>query len=683
MKSYLLLTLFSCSIYPLFSEVRIYFNNVKIEEGVFTTTDGGILFSEDLSLQARSIQYNKQKKILEASGDLLLQYNSRFFTADALYYDFNMHKGVAHNAITKEKVWYSGGKEITLNPDHSIIIENLFFTPYETKAPHPFSLDAKLAGISKDQTLFAKKIQAQAMGIPLFYWPRLQLNLKNLPESAIRYKVQWNSGQYPQVGFWYPLTSSDNAKATIRVEYRLGRGVDGALETESYSKNHRMSFETKNYYSYDTFYNDNNPKQEMGRYRFQGRFTTKTAKENYTVFAQYDKVSDRNLRQDFPSDQFELADPIRTEVIIRNKEPFSLATLAFRPRFNTFEGFKQELPLFDLSLAPLNLGFGGPILENRFKASYLDYVYSNNLDNTLPGFESARLETHQNLCWPRSIGGIQLLPEVGFIGIFYGNNQTNHASWQAVMNYGGKASCPLQKDFGEIRHLMTPYIAYFGLTHPTVSFSDHFIFALDDGLYQINQLTLGINNALLKTNEEPFFDWNCYFLSFFDQSSFTKTFPKLKSKISFNFSNFLFENDLGWNFQKSEFDVANFLLQWSASKDFAISLNLLHRGQYEWKKDDRSNFILDVARSISDLRSSPLSDNRDTLLTRFEWHFAPNWTFRFQHHTGWGRSTEPSYTEMKADLYTIINSIWKVRLSYMRTVRDDQVTFGMTLVPRN
>ena len=142
-----------------------------------------------------------------------------------------------------------------------------------------------------------------------------------------------------------------------------------------------------------------------------------------------------------------------------------------------------------------------------------------------------------------------------------------------------------------------------------------------------------------------------------------------------------FSSNFGWNTEENVLNYANFALQWTASKDYAFSLEWLHRSKYHWRKDDHSNYILDVTRTASQLLDSPLSDGRNTLLAKAQLRLAPNWTCRIQTHTGWGRGArEKGYTEGKVDFYTLVATNWQLRLSYMHTVRDDQFRCGLSLV---
>ncbi|MCB1084156.1 MAG: hypothetical protein KDK61_07580, partial [Simkania sp.] len=83
---------------------------------------------------------------------------------------------------------------------------------------------------------------------------------------------------------------------------------------------------------------------------------------------------------------------------------------------------------------------------------------------------------------------------------------------------------------------------------------------------------------------------------------------------------------------------------------------------------------------------SPLSDGRNTLLTRLQMKLAPQWIARLESHIGWGRGGEPNYNEAKVELITMISTSWRLRLIFMHSPaphkKNDRFTFGLSLVKK-
>ncbi len=95
---------------------------------------------------------------------------------------------------------------------------------------------------------------------------------------------------------------------------------------------------------------------------------------------------------------------------------------------------------------------------------------------------------------------------------------------------------------------------------------------------------------------------------------------------------------------------------------------------------------MEVTRDIHDLLHSPLSDGRNTLLSRLQIKIAPQWVVRLESHIGWGRGGEPNYNEGKFDLITMISTSWRLRLTFIHSLaphkKNDQFTFGLSLVKK-
>jgi hypothetical protein len=79
------------------------------------------------------------------------------------------------------------------------------------------------------------------------------------------------------------------------------------------------------------------------------------------------------------------------------------------------------------------------------------------------------------------------------------------------------------------------------------------------------------------------------------------------------------------------------------------------------------------------LLDSPLSDQRKTFLSHFFLRLNPFVTFHIETHHG-KRVKEPWYSEYKIDLYTMVSSNWKIRISYQKTQTDKKFTFDYFLM---
>ncbi|GAB4191858.1 MAG: hypothetical protein Tsb0015_13900 [Simkaniaceae bacterium] len=656
--------------------------------GILSTDEGGVITGPGLRIQARHLIYtNRLQKgkwiqTVEAWGDLMADFNGRVYIGDHLSYDFVSKSGIIIGGRTAITPWYISGQQITLQPKGCYIISDASVTTSET-ADRLWDIKAKQLEICDKYYASAKVIQARVGGFPVFAIPYYRANLKQFwNDSPASYKVVWDKGQGPRFTMRYRTYATEDFDLYLRFDYRLKRGVGGALETNYYAPSGRGLFLTKNYLAYDTFFNDNNPNKFGTRYRLQGQLQYHSEGEKTEIYGSWDKISDQELPGDFHMEDFELNIQKLTRFYIRQQEKAALLDFHFKPRINYFDSLKQELPQMNLSMHPWAFSKLGIISENRVKAGYLDYVYAEEIDNFVFDFNAWRMQAKHNIYRPFHTKAVSFTPSIGIDGIFYSNSPEHDAAGQFVLQYSLDAKSYLSKGYRGFVHTLRPYMQYLGLTSPTIRPDNVYIFSIQDGLHQLNQLRIGLQNDIFSSGQPilPRFAVDIYALGFFWDTSFQKKFPKLFTDIQWNFPKIRTSAKLGWNLEENVLDVGNVRIAWTWNEYFAIAGEFRHRSRFYWKKADLDNYILDVARPISELLDSPLSDQRNAALLTFQMQIAPEWIVRLQSHYGWGRKNEPGYAEAKIDLLGLISSSWRARLSYMHTVRDDRVTFGLSLV---
>ena len=274
------------------------------------------------------------------------------------------------------------------------------------------------------------------------------------------------------------------------------------------------------------------------------------------------------------------------------------------------------------------------------------------------------------------------------IGILYSNSPENDTQAVGILSYEGKLQTSFYRNFKKQKHTITPYVEYQGLTKPTVSSGNHYIFGLSDGYAPINIIKAGILNTLTslnKTKGSPSLEIDAYTNLFLGYTQSPVIDPRAYVTLNANLPSIFLHTDTAWNINKKTMDFSNSQLGYTFSENIAVSVEYRYRSIYDWRKADHSNFILNSFRPQSELLNSPLSDKRSTFLYHFFVRVTPSWSLHVESHTGWGRknnriNSEPSYDEYKIELQTLLNSGWKVKLSYEHTQKDDRFTFDYYLL---
>jgi hypothetical protein len=658
------------------------------EEGVLTTEQGGVVTAPDLRIQARRIVYTK--KTVEgapvynivAEGDLMLEYDEIILVGDRLEYDFQTRTGFIENGRTATGPWFIAGDRIEICPDGGFTIINGFVTTSENRRPE-WQIQAETTYVALNQYIEAHAVRFKFMDVPLVKVSKFRANLKAIFDNPLRFYARWGGKQGPRGGVIYEVISNDRFKAFARFDYRLNRGPGGGVETYYRSSDGKEIFQTINYAANDNCISD---LHEKIRYRFQGIYRNKVLDDKVSIDLTYDKLSDLEMPTDYNDRGLELDTAGRTQLELIRKEENWIANFLGRVRVNQFQTVKQELPTFGTSWRPFEIGHSGVISENFFKASYLDFTYANDFTHAID-YNATRVELQNHLYRPFHKGVFKATPELGSVLIFYGNSPKHDPRWLFLGKAGIEVNTSLYRNFCSGKHLIEPYVNYNYLTSPTINPHQHYIFDIDDGWFRLNTARIGCRQQLICHDPDGLF-FRSYWAdiwtnAFIDTPAVKEAFPKLYGRLQFNtFPTLHHTLQTAWNFHARQVDHFNIRTLWTYSKDFALSGEYRHRCAFDWRKADHLNFILDSFRSINELRHSPLSDRRDTLLLHLFYRLNPTWSVECESRHGWNRHREPAYDEYEIDLSGRLRGGWNVRFSYQHRedTLDDRfaiyITFG-------
>jgi len=658
-------------------EITVELRNPTYKNGTLYTNEGGVIHGQDIRIQANSIQYVHKRDgaqeihKIEAEGSLIVQYKGHVYVGHKLNYDFVSNSGIIYKGKALSSSWYVGADQIELKTDESYEAKNAFITACENKESS-WDLSAEKVQVFKQNLLEANNIHFHILKTPVFWLPKLKLNLQKFEESVIRKTITWDSGQGPRAELRTQLYSWRDFAIFGRVGYRWSTGWQGALETEYAPPNSKIFFVTRSYAGTDRL--TTAPNKEF-RYRLQGDYHWKAADNKTEAAIKWDKYNDVRMPSDFKSSDFEVNSAKQTFFWLHTQKPFAITSFKIRPRLNLFESIKQDLPTFYSSLLPIPLGKTGILSTFRTKASYLDFAYSHQLltpssFHSLSDFHSGRLEIQESLYRPFYLGPLTVTPQVGGIGILYTNSTSHQSKALGVLHYNLDLSASGYHTFETYQHKIEPYASFAALSRPTVSSHDHYIFSIQDGYDKINQIQIGVRNLFYTKNPEPHFKADVYANAFFSDPTIPQLIPRLYLWFGWRLPSLYLTFHNAWNFRHHRLDFSTVRCKWTINEDIALSLEGRYRSKYDWRKADHENFILDVTRPESELLSSPLSDRRITLLTDLFIRFSPFWECRIQSHHGFYRTTEHPYNEIQVNLFTWLSSTLKLRISLSHTDKE-------------
>lgn len=653
-------------------------------DGVLSTEKGGVIQGPRLRIQARKIQYTKKKSedgpssILEAEGDLLVQFGDYIFVGEHLYFDFGKNEGILTQGRTGMLPWFFGGDIIELRADGTYIIQNGYITTSENTEPE-WQLTAETLSLEQEQFINAQHIKLLFGEVPLFVFPSFKTNLDSVFDYPIRYRFRWGGKQGPRFGLTYEFLSWQNLKLFLRLDYRITRGPGGGLEIRYISEDKKIHFQSINYVANDSSVFN---LREKIRYRFEGDYQQFLNHDKTRIELSWDKISDIDMPTTYVDKDFYYETAKKTEFEIRHQEKNWVSHFYVHVRVNNFQTIKEELPTLSLNVRPLALGQTGIICQQQAEVSFLDFKYARQLEHVHDYF-SSRLEYSPQFYRPFQLGHWTFTPQAGGVLIFYGNSQNDEPKWLSIASTGANLQTELYRFYGPLKHTMIPYLSYHYYACPTIQPKDHYIFDINDGWYRLNYFTFGVRNSVyekFKEGSSQILFADLYAHAFLDTKTIYQTIPKAYARvIYFSTPTLKHTIDTAWNIEHQQLDHLNYRCDFTLDADFAISAEFRHRDSWDWRKIDRDNFFLDMYRSEKELRHSPLSDRRDTLLFHCFYRFHPLWAVELASRQGWYRRHQPNYTEYEVNLMTTIQTAWNLTFSYQHTQNDDRVAVYMNV----
>lgn len=645
-------------------------------DGILTTEKGGVITGPQIRIQATHLQYTKKKidetptVMVEATGNLFIEFGEYQFVGEKLIYDFQKQEGVIYYGKTSSGPWFFGGKSIELRSDGSYIIHEGYVTTSERYSPD-WEIFSHEVHVSAERDLEAKNVEIWVNKYKILFIPSIKANLDTVFDSPVRYRFKWGGSEGPRFGITYELFAWEHWKTFIRLDYRITRGPGGGIETYYHSPDFTTEFQSINYVARDSSLLS---PHEKFRYRFEGIFKKKLANNKVTVLLTYDKISDLDMPSNYYDNNFNLETSKRTQLLVSRREENWIANFYTRVRINNFQTVKQELPTLSMHYRPFVLGNSGVIMDNRAQVSYLDFQYASDLPD-VKDYASTRLEYKPSFYCPLEAGPLTFTPELAGVGIFYGTSPQHEERWLAVGIAGATLNTSLYRTTPLAKHLIEPYASFYYYSPPTVSPHDHYIFDINDGWDQLNIATFGIRSSLYKKRNNHVLSRilfsDIYFHAFPKTSHIRPLIPRVYSRFVFFVVPTVRQTlEAAWDVRHNQISHYNTRLEWTLNADFAVSTEYRHRNAFSWRKDNHDSFFLEAFHSENRLRHSQVSDQRDTLLFNFFYRFHPQWSCQFSARHGWNRRHEPPYTEYEIDLFTTIQTAWNLKFSFQRREHD-------------
>ncbi|MGM0439624.1 MAG: LPS-assembly protein LptD [Chlamydiota bacterium] len=652
------------------------------KDGVLSTKHGGVITGDKIRIQAQRIKYirkiDEDEQVIKvtASGDVMVEYGDRIFIGEKLEYDFVEERGTVYDAKTNIENWYIGGEFIELRPDQSFFIKRAYVSSCES-AESDWQLAAQNIIIKQSRILSAHSIQMRFIKVPVFWIPSFSANIDTLMDAPFTFKMRWGGGHGARFNLGYRFWANEYFKGVANLDYSWRRGWGGGIDTHYEYEPNNEKFYTHNFIAYDRTRHER-------RFRFDGIYQRTLGDERTFLDLKYDRLSDRSMASDYHDKDFDLKTAGMTALTLQRQRDNWTGSFLSRLRINSFQTITQELPTFHLSNRPFNLGDSGFITNNQATVSYLDLKYADGLPTSYQDYNSTRLMTHDNIYRPFKLHKFTLTPDVGVVGIFYGNSPNDEAKWLGMLTANFKVQTIFSRYNTTTLQTSEPYVEYQYHSNPTTDVPEHYVFDINDGLAEINIVTAGIKNSWYSkdqntTSRQLMID--LYTKAILNTKAANDNIARLYSDITWTaLDNLNMFCNVAWNCNHNVFDQLGLRSEWTYNENLALSAEYRKRGQYNWRRADHTNYILDAFRQQNSLRDSRLSDKNDIILAKAFYRFSPRWSSTFHSRHGWNRQNEKPFNEYNIELATILNCTWEVKLSYQRKINDQRFAIRINLV---
>jgi len=667
--------------------VTVNLRNPVYSDGVLSTEEGGVIEAPKIRIQAERICFTQRQSEGErdvsviAEGEIIVSYGDYIFVGDRLEYDFVTREGVIINGRSAIEPWYFGGEQVYLFGEDRIQIINGYVTTSESDNPD-WAIRTQRTVITSAHLMTAWGIEFHFFRWPLFWLPKMKINLDSIFDSPIRYRIRWGGKQGLRFGMIYEIFDYNDFKTFLRFDYRLQRGPGGGIETHFESPYKRHWFHTANYIANDSSIDEPN---ERTRYRLEGFYHNEWDCGRTGIDLSYDYLSDKEMPTDYEDNGLNIDAAQRTQLNLRRQEDeLVVANFFTRVRINDFQTIKQELPSIATIFHPLALGNSGVVSDNTFRMGYYDFKYAEDEEDVLD-YHAWRCQFFHRIYRPINLNKVALTPEAEGIAILYGSSPEQDVRWLLAGRFGGEIKTSIYRCFQNFKHVVEPYISYNYITDPNINPNEHFIFDISDGWFDVNAFRFGTRQLIFikPVNDlyiSPYLNFDFYTYAFYDTPTIPKLFPKLYADFEWRPS-YYFKHQIqtAWDNERNALNYINYRIEATLSEYVAASCEYRQRSSFWWRKVRYNNFVLDAFRTEQQLRDSLVSDQRNTVLAQVYARLEPSWAAQFILRHGWNRLNEPSYTEYECDLLLYLRASWHGRISYQKRVGEQRITMYFTL----
>jgi lipopolysaccharide assembly outer membrane protein LptD (OstA) len=417
-----------------------------------------------VDIQAQSMEYNRARNLVVASGNVVVTREGEELKADSIQLNTVTHDAEARGNVVFTRTnsvwrgnymrynfetgaWQTGEFESTFDPFFvtAKAAEMTNTTEYVLKRAvvttctnhHEgchYTMSCRTLRVKPGNRMIGRHTVMRLGRIPVFYTP---IWYRSLSDRAVGLSAE--AGVRQRMGYFL-LTStkywiSSSIRGVTQIDYRskrgpaLGQEIGWRLPEESGNGRIYGYFANDDGVAGDDTYGDSDlVESQRYRLRFQ-HYQTFTTRDY--VLADVNYLSDPFIMEDFFDSEYRVGyQPQNFATLTHRGDDMTMGVSAYK-RLNDFYTAVDRVPEVILDVNRQQLGDTPLYYESRNSAAYLQKVYDVNGEGE--DYSASRLDTSHMLYWPtRHFGFLNLMPRAGARGTYYSETVSRTTVTQSV-----------------------------------------------------------------------------------------------------------------------------------------------------------------------------------------------------------------------------------------------------------
>ncbi len=475
----------------------------KADEGKFIASGHVVLKQGDSVLTCERAEFFREKGEAHVYDHVVLKSSKGTVWADKAFYNFSKKQGEFTHARIMSHPLFGYAETISKINENYYVMSDGYITTSDYDNPE-WRVRAKRIEVFPGEKAVAHQAAMFMGGIPVAYWSTYTHSLR-----GDRSRIKLIPGYKKHFGAFllasYRAEVNEYLDLTYHADLRELKGVAWGLDADYRTPKTGQGLVRTYYIDEHSISSRKADALALERYRIEWRHKWNIDPET-SVIAQYNKLSDTDfLKTYFEREYRQDQNPLTFFLLTRNMPG---ASLTFRTdiRANDFDSPVERLPEINYSLNNQQIGDIGFYFKSSNAASNLQ---QKQPDPNKSKNSTVRLDTDNEISRPFKAGIFELRPWMGTEQTYYTHtlDSAKDDSVRGLFKTGMDASTKFYKvydvnfkkwgiEVNQLRHIVTPTIAYQYQSMPTMGPDKFYQFDQLDARNRINKFALGIENRL-------------------------------------------------------------------------------------------------------------------------------------------------------------------------------------------